>query len=487
RFEVTDTGIGIDNEQIRALFAPFTQADGSTTRKFGGTGLGLSIAKQLVELMGGQIGVRSRLGVGSTFWFTVELMADIEHESNGVVIIQPLNGKRAMVVDHRESGRLLLRRHLEQLGLQVTEAATCASAARLLEGDTRGQSCDVVLVDAPADESLRFARRLELVSHPARVILLSADPEALPVDSRIAACVAKPILRRRLYEALISVLHLSKPLSPSGIPAARSPVRVLQGRVLVAEDSAVNREVAVATLQKLGWSVDVVGDGHAACEATLAQDYDVVLMDCQMPGLDGFEATRLIRRRESGTKHLPIVAITANAMAGDRELCLAAGMDDYVSKPFVAADLAEVLAPYTTTNRPSQAAPRQSLQAARANDDIRLRLNGLATEIDSAVVSSMIAAYAYEAPLHGAQLDRAFAAHDVAAIERTAHALRSASATIGAVRLATVCAQVEGAATRRDALVSRLPELKLELASVLSELTELALGYPPPTFRPTKK
>ena len=485
RFEVTDTGIGIAEEHMHALFAPFTQADGSTTRKFGGTGLGLSISKQLVELMGGQIGVRSQLGHGSTFSFTVQLEEDLKPDANDLVVIQPLNGKRALVIDRKENGRLILRRHLEQLGLQVSEAATCEGAGWVVDEPSQSAGYDVVLIDAPADESLRFARQFQRARSRPSVILLSTDPEALPLDSPIAACVAKPILRRKLYEALVSSLGLRSPLSPSGAPAPRLRSGGARGRVLVAEDSAVNQEVAVATLRKLGWIVDVVGDGHAACEATLAQTYDVVLMDCQMPGLDGFQATRAIRSRESGSKHLPIVAMTASAMAGDRELCLAAGMDGYVTKPFLTAELTRALAPYATSSQPPQRASRPSLTAARTNGEIRLRLQGLASELDGSVVSSMIAAFLYEAPRQRAAIERAFHAQDMLALERSAHALRSAAATIGAGRLATACGQVERAAERGNGCGPIPTALEVELSSALGELNELAMGYPPPTFRPS--
>ena len=483
RVDVTDTGIGIAPEQIACLFAPFTQSDGSTTRKFGGTGLGLSIAKQLVELMGGQIGVRSRLGYGSTFSFTLDLEEDLEAVTSDVMVIRPLNGKRALVVNGKEHGRLMLRRHLEQLGLGVNEAATCGMAARAIESAVSGDGYDVVLIDAPADESLRLARRLHQAGVAARVLLLSTDPQALPLDAPIAACIAKPILRRKLYESLVSALGLSSPLSPTRSPPPRRGSSGLRGRVLVAEDSAVNQEVAAATLRKLGWKVDVVSDGHAACEATLAHTYDVVLMDCQMPGLDGFEATKAIRRRESGSKHLPIVAMTANAMTGDRELCLAAGMDGYVSKPFLASDLVEVLGPYTLKSQPPLSTQGPSEQAPRPSGEIRIRLRGLATELDPTVVSSMIAAYLHEAPLHRAELERALHAADVTAIERAAHSLRSASATVGAARLATACAQIERAAARGRPLDSQLPKIASELSVVLSELQSLAAHYPPPSLR----
>ncbi|HEX2674730.1 MAG TPA: ATP-binding protein, partial [Polyangiaceae bacterium] len=270
RFEVTDTGIGIAEEQQQALFAPFTQADGSTTRKFGGTGLGLSIAKQLVALMNGEISVRSRLGYGSSFSFTVDLEQDFAQNANDVRVVGPLNGKRALIVDSKESSRLMVRRHIEQLGLLVTEAQTCEQAFDYVSNAPGSTPIDVLLIDAAVDESLRFARRVLHSGQSRPVILLSANPESLPLDAPIAACLTKPIQRRALYQALVLALGLTSRLTPSIPPSARAPAGGRRGRVLVAEDSAVNQEVAAATLRKLGWSVDIVSDGHAACEATLA-------------------------------------------------------------------------------------------------------------------------------------------------------------------------------------------------------------------------
>ena len=314
--------------------------------------------------------------------------------------------------------------------------------------------------------------------------LLQAQTSALIDANALAKDLSEQQqrLERSNLELLSARLEARLSASASASANAVTPPRSggHRGRVLVAEDSLVNQEVAAATLRKLGWSVDVVSDGQAALEATLAQRYDVVLMDCQMPGVDGFEATRAIRLQETAGKHLPIVAMTASAMAEDRDLCLAAGMDDYLSKPFLAADLLAVLYPYSKQTQPPTSV--RAVRNSRAScSEMRMRLDGLATQIHPAVVSSMIAAYLLEGPIHRAKLWSACHELDGDGLRRSAHALRSASATIGAARLAGLCAEIErGLPTL---VTSVLPKLDAELAMVLVELTELAMGYPPPSIR----
>jgi two-component system, sensor histidine kinase and response regulator len=482
RFEITDTGIGIPKSMLSALFAPFTQADGSTTRKFGGTGLGLTIAKQLSELMGGEIGVRSELGYGSTFWFTVSLEPDPERCAADVRIIHPLKGSRALVVDARENGRLLLRRHLEQLGLSVTEARSSREALVALAAAPPDASYDVALIDEPLGEALELARAIKGLSTASKTktLLLSAHPEAIPLDDRVDARIAKPLQRRALYQVLLTALGLTTSLPRARSTVPRGQVRGVRGRVLVAEDSRVNQEVAVAALQKLGWSVDVVSDGHAACEATLAHDYDVVLMDCQMPGLDGFEATRAIRGRERSGRHLPILAMTANAMTGDREACLAAGMDGYVSKPFAIADLGAALSPYAPPSQPP-ASLKHNAPLPVSDGGIRARLTTLADELDHAVVASMIRAYLADAPVTCARLQDAMKAKDSGGVERLAHALRSSSATVGAAQLGNACALLEKSAAAGLLDEEMLRQIPRELGAAVLELRAILKEQLPTT------
>ena len=468
RIEVTDTGIGIAEDKLAVLFAPFTQADGSTTRKYGGTGLGLTIAKQLCELMGGKIGVSSRPGQGSTFWFTVQLERELDlvHDLS----LPMLAGASALVVDAKGSSRLQLRRHLEYLGAAVRDFAGSKSVTSALPDIDLESSPSFALIDLPIDEATSLAKRIRAQFPECCCVYVGASPEGMLDDVALSGFVPKPIHRGALEAALASARGAA---SADGVtkPVSLQPTR---GKILVVEDSLVNQEVAVATLRKLGLDVDVVSDGYAACDAVAKHRYDVVLMDCQMPGLDGFEATRAIRRAEPAGRHVPIVAMTANAMVGDREACLAAGMDDYVSKPFNVNALVAALAPHLPHSRPPVSRRRLSIDSG---DTITGRLRELARELDDITVVAMINAYVQEAPLNRARLGVAVEGEDAEQAQRFAHALRSASATMGAVRLAEACATAERLASGGGLARISLPVIDRELDAVLTTLRATASGY----------
>lgn len=480
RFEVTDTGVGIPADLLGSLFAPFVQVDGSATRRHGGTGLGLSIARQLTHLMGGEIGVRSQPGKGSTFWFTAQLKREVERQAGDVQIVRRLNGVQAVIVDAKESTRLMLRRHLEQLGLSVVEVAPGPDAHTQVQQIVARDLPAVVLMDMPQLQAIELCRKLKAASRDAvfRTLLLTVHPEAVEKDGALDVCIAKPILRSSLHKALVAALGFASVLPAPRVQATRGEVRRVRGRILVAEDSRVNQEVAVATLQKLGWSVDVVGDGHAACEATLSQNYDLVLMDHQMPGLDGLEATRRIRGREQGKRRIPIIAMTASVLAGDREACIQAGMDGYVPKPFAMADLENAIAPYSAVSAVPAGIRLSSGNVAapsRLDQNIKARLDALAAELDNSVISTMIHGYLEDAPLIRQRLSEALLGEDFKLVEQFAHALRSSSATMGAMRLAGLCAEVERAAASGHVVHTELEAYDRELDVTLNELRLLLL------------
>jgi two-component system, sensor histidine kinase and response regulator len=359
RFEVTDTGIGISREAAARLFQPFTQADSSTTRKFGGTGLGLAICKGLVERMGGTIGVDSEPGQGSTFWFTVGLTGTARASERTAVA--ELGGLRVLVVDDNATNRTILREQLTAGGLVVTTVADGASALEYLgEAALNGRAFAVAIVDMhmPGMDGLALASAFRAASiADTRLVLLTSGGEHGHSDL-FAAELTKPARPAHLLRVLASVLGMQAPASPvvarqaqiytdaAGRGEANGPV------VLVAEDTTVNQLVARRMLEKLGCRVDVVGNGREAVAALMAIPYSVVFMDVQMPEMDGFEATAEIRRREreSGVAHTPIVAMTANALEGDQERCLAAGMDDYVSKPIRLQELEIVVRRWAMLN-----------------------------------------------------------------------------------------------------------------------------------------
>jgi PAS domain S-box-containing protein len=361
KFEVTDNGIGLTSEQQAKLFQPFTQADGSTTRKFGGTGLGLAICKKLVETMGGKIGVRSTAGMGSTFWFTVRCTGCAGDVRQAPPIPASLQGSRTLIVDDQLICRQTLEHQLCVKALAYKSAEDGARALDLLrDAVERGEPFDLAILDLqlPDMDGLELARRIkaELPISSTRLILLTSlgrrgDAKAAQAAG-IAAYLTKPIRQSQLYECLGLVLA-SAPPATSG--AAKPPAPLItrhslseaqaqsRGRILVAEDNPVNQKVAVKMIEKLGHRVDVAGNGREAVEALERIPYAVVLMDCHMPVMDGFQATHAIRRHERGSRRTPIIAMTANAMQEDRKQCLDAGMDDFLSKPVASKSLAETL------------------------------------------------------------------------------------------------------------------------------------------------
>lgn len=346
RFNIRDSGIGIPRDTLASLFNPFTQADGSTTRKYGGTGLGLAICKQLAEGMGGRVGVESTPGVGSTFWFTTLLGFDEAQEASAPR--RDLGGLRVLGLELHEAARLSLESDLTKWSAAVEllgDASHFVDALRLRCADN-----DVILLAAsaiPAVEAALKTRGLvwsDVLHQP--VILMGALGEAIPAEVAgfaVADRVRTPVKRGRLYGALQlakSNGEVSDHVAPS--PAAQSEDSLEGLRVLVAEDNPVNQRVALKMLSKLGCEGVVVENGAMALDAAQSGAFDLVLMDCQMPEMDGFEATRKIRELDRKAR-LPIVALTANAMQGDKNRCLEAGMDDYLTKPINLASLSDAL------------------------------------------------------------------------------------------------------------------------------------------------
>jgi CheY-like chemotaxis protein len=341
QFSVRDTGIGIPAAGMDRLFKSFTQVDSSTTRLYGGTGLGLAICKQLVELMGGKIWVESVVGQGSTFCFTI-----VCKEIRAQEAIEPraaLAGKRVLIVDDQAVIRMVLARQLESQGMRVTAAASAYGAFACLKS---AEEFDVVVLDMwmPEMNGVEAAseiRKLERYKSTPLVMLTSIGRRE--VSGAFAGFVTKPVKAARLFETLSNVLGGP----PSGCAVANvSPEKVLAKlyplRILLAEDNVVNQKVAQKILDSMGYRVDVVSNGHEAVQAMLRQTYDVVLMDIQMPEMDGIEATTKIRE-QLGDNRPWIIALTANALQGDRERYLGVGMDDYLSKPIRIDELEKAL------------------------------------------------------------------------------------------------------------------------------------------------
>jgi PAS domain S-box-containing protein len=380
---VKDTGIGISPEGQRRLFHSFSQVDPSSTRRYEGTGLGLAISRQLCHLMGGEIGVVSQPGQGSTFWFTLrmrivpdeELLAASQSANrHGQVVAAELVGKRVLIVDDNATNRRILFHQTSQWGMLPELAENGQTALMLLRSAARrGMPYDLVILDfhMPVMDGFDLAAVIKADAHLAAmplVMLTSFGQLGHRQRARalgLAAYLAKPVRETQLKSTLIDALQPGKlPAIPATALAATllapvataapssvngAPVSAIKGRILIAEDNVVNQRVARRQVEKLGYHVDVVANGLEVLEALTRIRYDGVLMDCQMPEMDGFEATGAIRAQETGDvggaegRHLPIIAMTANALEGEREACLAVGMDDYVSKPVAVEVLAQAL------------------------------------------------------------------------------------------------------------------------------------------------
>ncbi len=348
RFEVSDTGLGLDQEDRQRLFEPFSQADSTTTRRFGGTGLGLAICRQLVAAMGGTLGVESELGRGSTFWFTLPLqLAAADQSVAPSRSTDGLAGQRVLVVDDNHTNRLVLFEQLGAWGMRADVAVDGPSSLALLEeAADRGAPYAMVLLDLcmPQMDGLELAARIsanpKLTGVP--LVLLTSVPDVSADQARdagIAVRLTKPVQLSRLHSALQEVTKtvLTGPPRMSSTPVAQQPRS--RGHVLVVEDNHVNQLVAVGILEYLGYTTEVAGNGLEALAAYARTPFDALLMDCQMPEMDGYVATREIRRLESGGARTPIIAMTAGVSEGERDRCRGAGMDDYVSKPVNPRDL----------------------------------------------------------------------------------------------------------------------------------------------------
>jgi signal transduction histidine kinase/DNA-binding response OmpR family regulator/HPt (histidine-containing phosphotransfer) domain-containing protein len=370
RFTIRDSGIGIPADRVGRLFKSFSQVDASTTRKFGGTGLGLAISQRIVELMGGRIGVESREGKGATFWFTARLAKQSLPQAARRATCPDLRGVRVLAVDDNSASREILQAQLGNWSIRADTADASARALEMMEDAARAaEPYRVAILDMhmPQMNGMQLAQRIKASPTLRNTILIclsSITDQLKPQEmqrSGFAACLSKPALPSQLYDAIVNSI-VAKDASDS---VAKSPVAAGDGpglagvRVLLAEDNEVNRLVASELLRRVGCRCTMVVNGKEAIEAALAGDYDVILMDCMMPEMDGFEATRQIRRAEgaSGVRRRPIIALTANAIKGDRELCLSAGMDEYVTKPIDPPELFQKI----RSMLPAQPAPAPGL------------------------------------------------------------------------------------------------------------------------------
>jgi signal transduction histidine kinase/DNA-binding response OmpR family regulator/HPt (histidine-containing phosphotransfer) domain-containing protein len=465
RFEVRDTGIGIPIEMQERIFAAFAQADGSTTRQFGGTGLGLAIAKQLAEMMQGNMGVESIPGQGSTFWFTARLPRSA---STGLAAAGHLQGVRVLIVDDNATNREILHEQCLGWGMSShTVSGGQEALASLRQQAEQGQSYDIVLLDMhmPEMDGLTLARTIK--ADPAlaatHLILLSsgADVAQQIRQAGIACALSKPVRTADLYQQLVRVVCTATDMGlPAPSPQSLAPApAVFAATVLLAEDNPVNQAVARGMLENLGCRVTVVPTGRAAVAALEHAVYDVVFMDMQMPEMDGLSATRVIRQHEAGTgrQRLPIIALTANAFVQDQEACLAAGMDDFLSKPFGLEQLRKMLrrwcgSPQTAPSDaiaatpeapPSTPAPAAVQSLPTLDPRPLAALRALQKPGGPDISGKVLQAYLDSAPKLLTALRQALADDDAPAVYRAAHSLKSASGNVGVTALAAHCKDLE--------------------------------------------
>jgi two-component system, sensor histidine kinase and response regulator len=470
RFEVSDTGTGISPEAQSRIFEEFAQADGSTTRKHGGSGLGLAISKQLVEMMGGNIHVESTLGAGSTFRFTVSLekQATQPHEQMRSPPIGLLTGLRVLIVESNSVNRGILHGQMGNWEMTIRVAETPEQALDLLaQAAARSVSYDIAILEAGLQgaDTLELARAIRGNAAIAKVRLVMLTRRHADITSAreagVDACLVKPVRQTMLYECLVNVMA-GQPQETVAAPAVREPVNMApaqnRGNILLVEDNLINQQVALGILQIQGYSVTLVNNGREALDAHQQGAFDLILMDCHMPEMDGFEATREIRARERSStgKRVPIVALTANAMAQDRENCLKAGMDDHLSKPFSMLTMQDMLARWipNASSTPSEtvkpAAPAVDKAPGVLDRQVLDQLSKLLTNGKPEVLARTISLYLSESPKLIQKLKQAAGDSDAPEIVRSAHSLKSCSANVGATALSRYCGDIEALARRDD-------------------------------------
>jgi two-component system, sensor histidine kinase and response regulator len=530
RFEVTDSGIGIPPEVQARLFQPFTQADSSTSRKYGGTGLGLVISKQLAEQMGGAVGITSQPGRGSTFWCTARFLKQTASPL-AIVPSAELAGRRVLIVDDNESNRIILHHLVTGWGMLDDQAQDAASAMALIEQQARnGVSYDVAIVDMlmPGKDGLEFAKDMKV--HPVgsliRLVILTSliqkGHAELARQAGYAAYLTKPTRHDQLSNCLRTVLGLPELVCEATVTTVPAPAPPLitrhtlaetgsAARILVAEDNLINQKLTVRMLEKLGYQSDVVGNGQEALAALAKVSYAMILMDCQMPVMDGLAATTEIRRRETldvkretpdeirttlhavdasrftndaPPRHIPIVALTANAMSGDRDRCLAAGMDDYLTKPVRKDNLQGALDRWIPLSMHPQAAHAgdaehntvgTDAETLPAVFDVAAMLRNIGG--DTGLLEELVKLFLQRHQTMLEAIRAALASTDQAAVEQAAHTMKGTAGNLCASEVVLYAGQLEalgrlGTLREGPIIYTQLEKGVLRLVRLLEERSQ---------------
>jgi Amt family ammonium transporter len=500
KFEVSDTGIGIPADRRNRLFHSFSQVDSSTTRKFGGTGLGLAISKSLVEAMGGEIGVESEEGVGSNFWFTMKFETSAESPIADISLPAEIRQLRTLVVIGNELLQSTVAEYLRNWGLQ-SEAVGNAAEAKARLGDLHSEPFRLMIIDDEIadDGGIAFASSIRQKPEIPQLPLIVLIPFDLrdegavqpPANSRY---VVKPVNQSELFNALIELNSHTKqpdvrPIDKSADPKKLRSRNAGKARILLAEDNNINQMYCLEVLRQAGLESDCVNNGFEAVEAVNAGKYDLILMDCHMPEMDGYEASWRICRREIDEPllgHIPIIALTANAIKGDRDVCLDAGMDEYLSKPFEGKTLIEMIDRLLEAwdgkrrkNFPdiilsSALPPLPSEAPARSSPiDFDILLDRCMGNADFA--GSLLAALEASGPGHIENITRHARAGESKAAADAAHALKGAAGIIGAEPLRALAAEIEaaGKAGNIEEEASSLRDIQAEMRRCLNYIPDI--------------
>ncbi|HHI96442.1 MAG TPA: response regulator, partial [Thermodesulfatator atlanticus] len=478
-FEIRHTGIGIPPEKQKEIFAPFSQADASTTRKFGGTGLGLAITKSLVELMGGEIEVESIPGLGSVFRVKLPLEVLVWKEEPKPV----LKDKKVLVVEPQSTNRDYLCSILRDWGMLAFEASNGTEALKILAQD----KFDLLILskELPDMDGMALAKKVLETFGEIPTILLTALPESNIVKDSfgIKAVLSKPFKRAHLLDLLLGILE-GKPQEEKRFTEELS----FRGKILVVEDNPINQEYCISALKLLGCEVKTASNGLEALELLKREPFDLVLMDCQMPELDGYETTRRLREWEAQgitpRAHTPVVALTAHALQGDREKCLAAGMDDYLAKPFTIDELRQVLLKWLgdkiSQEKETPKEEKQTVKDIEKKEAIfdpeklkNFEIPGKPE--DKSFIIRMVSLFLTRTPEILEEIKKTLAEEDTERLHRAAHSLKSNAAMMGAVKLAEVARELEMAAAEGNlnqapSLIQKLEEEFSRVRPIFEEL-----------------
>jgi two-component system sensor histidine kinase/response regulator len=494
-FSVRDTGIGLTKEQIGHLFQRFSQADTSTTRDFGGTGLGLVISKTLAELMNGQVGVESEPGKGSTFWFTARLDKSVGKRRN-LALSAEMQDKRVLVVDDNENARLVLSDLLNGMSFKVDQAASGNAAIDAVQrAEADGRPYEIVFLDwlmpgMDGNEAAKRIRGLALSRMPHIMMVTAYGREEVlsgAEEAGIENVLIKPVSASVLFDSIVRILGEISDDVRSAVDVPTNTFQQLDSikgaRILLVEDNDLNQEVAIEILRRAGFVTDLAENGQIAVDKVRAAEYDLVLMDVQMPVMDGLTATKEIRKEER-FKDLPVIAMTANVMQGDRDRCIAAGMNDHIGKPIEPEDLWKTLLKWIKPRHLTAAAAAATANPRAAQSaDLPSAVNGLDTVNalrrvlgNKPLYLKLLNMFAIGQKSATAEILKALESDDWDTAERLAHTLKGVSANIGATGLPQLAEKLEAAIRERqprEVIDGRLDELKQPLAALIEQLEQV--------------